>query len=211
MNVIENLLPVSQYVPGKNPKSLIVLHFTAGNSVESARTSWINDPRRVGAHYIVDRDGTVHRTVPDEATIFALGVKGGTPIEQRAIHIEMVSRGPLKLNGNALRWWPNNWGALACGLSDTDQYVKLDAPWRDISYFEKYQPAQIEAVADLCRHLCNRHGIRRVLPPPPIRNVTSLRTFREWGGIAAHDNFRDDKWDVSPAFPWVEFEGLLLP
>ncbi len=209
MKIISKFLPAGQFLQNTVKKSLIVLHFTAGSSVESAYSEWVRTKQRIGAHFIVDRDGAVYQTVPESNWIYALGVPQGDSIESRTLHIEMVNVGPLRQVGQSLNWWPRGWGQRFCGIEETDRFVRLDAPWRGERFFERYPVAQIEAAAELCRELTDRHDIPRVLPAPQWRNVASLPRFRSFSGIAAHDNFRQDKTDVSPAFPWLIFEELL--
>ena len=74
--------------------SMIVLHYTAGDSWESARDTFAADVPNVGelpgtcSHYVVDRDGTIHAIVP--VTIRCRHTIG---LNDRAIGIEMVQPG----------------------------------------------------------------------------------------------------------------------
>jgi hypothetical protein len=65
----------------------VVWHGTAGRTLHTpssgrpgrATTSidgWNLDALRVGAPYLVDRDGTIYRTFDDSAWIYHLGIKG---------------------------------------------------------------------------------------------------------------------------------------
>jgi len=72
-------------------RKVIVLHFTAGPSYESARNHFAsNSPNRgelpgVCAHYIVDKDGTIYETVqPGVRCRHAIG------LNHRSVGIEMV-------------------------------------------------------------------------------------------------------------------------
>jgi N-acetylmuramoyl-L-alanine amidase len=51
----------------------IVLHDTGGKTAESA-LSWFEDEKsRVSSHYVVDKDGTVYRVVPEELVAWHAG------------------------------------------------------------------------------------------------------------------------------------------
>jgi hypothetical protein len=74
----------------RNPK-VIVLHYTAGPSYESAWQVFAsNDPNRgerpgVCAHFVVDKDGTIYRTVPR-----SIRCRHAIGLNHKAVGIEMV-------------------------------------------------------------------------------------------------------------------------
>jgi hypothetical protein len=51
-------------------------------------------------------------------------------------------------------------------------------------------------------YVCERFGIRKTIPPQSRRREYDLDYFGRYRGVAAHQNFRRDKWDVGPAFDW---------
>lgn len=71
--------------------SMIVLHYTAGATWESARDTFAADAPNVGelpgtcSHYVIDRDGTIHALVP--VTVRCRHTIG---LNDRAIGIELV-------------------------------------------------------------------------------------------------------------------------
>lgn len=202
-------LGASEYMRQETTKRQIVLHFTAGGSAAGAVNSWKNDGRTVATAYVVDLNGNIFETFDPRFWAFALGVKHSLsrPSEQGAIQIEIVGWGPLKRVGNDLCSWPKNWTNRFCGVDETWKYVK--SPFRGIEYFSAFPDVQIEAIAALVRSLCRRFDIPTVVPPLDMRGVANVVRAHGHRGIVAHENYRQDKWDVGPAFPWVRFEQLI--
>lgn len=198
-----------QYMQQETAKRQIVLHFTAGSTARGAFDSWVRDSRTVATAFIVDLNGTIYETFDPRYWAFALGVKGGLarPSEQAAIQIEIVGWGPLKRVGGALYSWPKNWGNRYCGVEETSKYVRK--PFRGIDYFSDYPSVQFEAVAALCRYLCQRFEIPADIPPADFRGVCNVSRANLFRGVVAHENYRQDKWDVGPAWDWARFEQLI--
>jgi len=65
-----------------------------------------------------------------------------------------------------------------------------------------YTDAQYETLGRFLPVLCADHGIPPTLPEPRLRGEANLAHFSGFRGIAAHQNFRSDKFDVGPAFDW---------
>jgi hypothetical protein len=87
-----------------------------------------------------------------------------------------------------------------CRLDETDRYVA--ASYRGKSHFALFPDTQVDAVATLVRGLCERFAIRPTLPPDRLRFECDPPTFASYQGVCSHANFRTDKWDIGPAFPW---------
>lgn len=198
-----------QYLRQETPKRQIVLHFTAGGTARGAFDTWVADPRTVATAYIVGTDGLIYETFDPKYWAFALGVKGSAarPAEQAAIQIEIVGWGPLKLRGDMLCSWPADWSKRYCTLDETHRYVKQT--FRGIHYFSSYPDAQIAAVTALVGYLCRRFQIPAVVAPPSMRGVANVAQAAAFRGIVAHENYRQDKWDVGPAFPWDRLQGAI--
>ena len=200
-------LAESLYLPEKHQKDLIVLHFTAGTSCESAYRTWAADPRRIATAYGVDPDGTIEEFFPPEAWAFHLGIRGTRRHDQRSIGIEIANVGPLRpdpSNPKQLNWWPGNWGTRYCDLCDEHNYVAKQ--YRDVDYFAVMPDEQQHAVASLVRYLCKRFRIPVRVDDAARDGVYDLKYFASYAGIASHANFRRDKWDVGPAFRWEELD-----
>ncbi len=196
-------LTADQYLPQETRKDLIILHFTAGRSSESAYKTWKASPERVATAYGVDADGTVCEFFPPECWAYHLGVKGTHAHDRRSIGIEIANVGPLKLapdNREQLNWWPANWGTRYCALDAIDAYKR--ASYRGIDYFATMPEPQQEAVGTLVRALCQRFQIPREASVQARSGDYDPVRFAQYRGVATHSNFRRDKWDVGPAFDW---------
>lgn len=192
-----------QYLPQQHKKDLIVLHFTAGTSCESAYRTWAGNPDRIATAFGVDPDGCIAEFFPPECWAYHLGIKGTHRHDQRSIGIEIANVGPLKLSPAdpmQLNWWPNDWGTRYCDLSETERYCR--AAFRGIDYFAVMPEIQQQAVGRLVNELCERFSIPRVASLKARNGDFDLHAFDSYTGVATHTNFRRDKWDVGPAFDW---------
>jgi len=196
-------LPAKEYLPEVQPKDLIVLHFTAGRSARSAFDTWAGHPARIATAYVVDPDGSIYELFDPAHWAFHLGVKGTSRHDRRSIGVEIANVGPLKPDPNdpdRLNWWPNDWGARWCRRDEHDKYI--EAPFRTIRFFASMPAVQQDAVAQLVSYLRERFEIPGKLPAASKRVAYDRAYFSKFQGVAAHHNFRKDKWDVGPAFDW---------
>lgn len=191
-------------------KDLVVLHFTAGTTAKGAFDTWRLDPLRVATAYIVDVDGTIYEVFPPQFWAAHLGVKGTNNLhDKRSIGIEIVNVGPLQRSTDdpsVLNWWPRKSKDAAdfttrfCRLDETHRYVP--GPYRGKSHFASFPDAQVDATAALVRSICDRFAISPTLPGSSRRFEFEPGTFATYKGVCSHANFRQDKWDIGPAFPW---------
>lgn len=197
------VLPTKEFYPEVVEKDLVVLHFTSGQSSQSAFDTWMNNPEHVATAYIVDPDGTVYEIFDPSYWAFHLGVKGTSVHDRRSVGIEIANVGPLKpppADPNRLNWWPKDWGTPWCHLDEADRYVR--STYRGITYYASFPHPQVEAVSRLVAHVCERFGIPKTIPPRSRRGECDLAYFSPRKGVVAHQNFRQDKWDIGPAFDW---------
>lgn len=191
------------YLPEKQKIDLIVLHFTAGLTCESAYRTWQADPRRIATAYGVDPDGTIVEFFPPEAWAYHLGIRGTSIHDRRSIGIEIANAGPLRPDPTVpgqLNWWPGNWRQRYCHFEESSRYVT--AEYRGIQYFAAMPLVQMEATARLVRQLCLDFGIPLLAGDDARQGVFNADRFAAYQGVASHSNFRADKWDVGPAFAW---------
>jgi hypothetical protein len=114
MNIQQYPLKKSQYFPDLTEKKFVVWHGTAGRMMHTpvsgrpgkATTSidgWNLSADRVGAPWLVDRDGTIYQTFNDAAWIYHLGLKGTKgAYDKQSVAIEFANEGPLDLDGDRL-------------------------------------------------------------------------------------------------------------
>lgn len=204
------VLPAKEIVAEKTRKDLVVLHFTAGRTARSAFDTWRNDPLRIATSYIVDVDGTIYEVFHPSFWAAHLGIKGTNNLhDRRSIGIEIANVGPLQrstVDPAILNWWPpKSKGAPEfttkfCSLDETDRYVT--AQYRTKSHFASFPAVQVDAVAALVRGLCDHFSISPTLPSLARRFECDVNAFATYKGVCTHANFRLDKWDIGPAFPW---------
>lgn len=198
-------LPAGQFVDEIHEKDLIVIHHTVGGSARSTFEYWKQDPARIGTAFIVERDGMIYQTFPEDRWAYHLGLKGadaaGGRHERRSIGIEIASEGALVEKDGGLFAFG--------GTRHVDRLKSFDLgfAWRGFRYFDAYDPPQLEAVFLLVADLLDRHpGIPRQTVrdhrsgPGAIDGIDRL-SFR---GVLGHADLRADKSDPHPGFPWAE-------
>lgn len=189
------------YYKTKTKKNKIVLHFTAGilhgDIGELTR-------QHVSVPYVVARNGTIYELFHPDYWSYSMGpgaTGGNTTQSKGSIGIEISNYGPLKKEGDVLK---TIYGKVYCTLLQTDAYVKVD-DFRGYQYFATYTNAQYKSVDSLITNLCRKYDILRKLPRPFERDITFKEDPGE--GIWSHQNFREDKLDVGPAFLWNRISG----
>ncbi len=205
-------LPESSFFRQRVPKDLIVLHATASSTARSVFETWKRpDNGKIAVAYVVERDGRIYEMFPPDCWAYHLGMRTRNPghyNDRRSIGIEIVNPGPLRPDpegGDTLNWWPDNFRKPWCLISEEEKYVRRE--YRGYRYYASYAPEQELAVRRLTEWLCRRFSIPRIAPPATLRDVCDPDTFCRFRGIAAHHNFRPDKFDVGPAWNW----DCLLP
>ena len=181
-----------------------MLHFTAGSRVDGAYNSWMQQSIQIGTPYVVDSDGTVYEFFDPKYWAYNLGVVGpkaqNHKHDKRSVAIETINMGPLKLVGNTLMSWPGNYTQKFCDVSETDRYVK--ASYRGFDYFQAFPVVQKQAIVELVKYISTTFSIPIVLPPTDKRTICDLDFFDTWKGVASHQNYRPDKFDIGPAWDW---------
>ncbi len=75
---------------------MLILHYTGMASAEAALARLCDPASRVGAHYLVDEDGTICRLAPEERRAWHAGVsvwRGRTDVNAASIGVEIVNPG----------------------------------------------------------------------------------------------------------------------
>ena len=205
-------LPAVQFVGEKQAKDLIVLHFTAGGSVEGAYQSWLSTKERVATAYLVDLDGHIYEVFDPACWACHLGVAAahnpGFRQDKRSIGIEIVNWGGLKLDpGEQLNCWPKQYRTRYCGLNEKARYVGKS--FRGLDYFAAFPESQQSAVCRLTRSLCDQFAIPKQIPLPAQRDRLDWSYYENYRGVASHQNFHAEKTDIGPAFDWERLSRVL--
>lgn len=184
-----------QLIPGGESmpvRRLLVIHYTEGATAQSSINYWNEKPSRkkdLGAHLIIDRDGTVTQCRPFNRTISHAGVS-----RWRDPKTGILYRG---LNSCAIGIELANGGNVARLARSNSRLPMIDAVHRNkrvVEPWEQYTPAQIAACTFISKALVERYNL---------------------DDITGHDCVAPErKIDPGPAFPMKElrescgFSGL---
>lgn len=208
-------LPINKYFSEPQPKRMIVIHFTAGTTAAGAFSTFKNSTSRMGVPFIIDRDGKTYELfAPEYWAIHLFRHKSGEyplyyRLERNTVPIEIVNVGPLKpdrTHPRQLNWWipadaltgQATYRTAWCTLDEKEKYVKKTD--REIDYFATFTEPQYVALKKLIDHLCLRFNILTQAPADKLK--TDLEKMANFNGIVCHQNFRNDKYDIGPAFQW---------
>lgn len=200
MNIKSYRLSPGQWFPEPTRKTHVVWHGTAGRTRDTpfhgrpgyATTSiegWNRNPHRVGAPWLVDRDGKIYRTFDDAGWIYHLGLKGTNGrYDRSSVAIELANELALTRKGDRLY-------AFGQETADTVYTGAFFArEWRGSSWFAEPDEAQIDAAIELTLDICRRHAIEPVFYHPST-TWDFPRCF-EVATILCHSNCRKDKTDL---------------
>ena len=200
MNIKPFPLKKGQWFPESTAKKFVVWHGTAGRTRDTpvsgrpgrATTSiegWNLNEERVGAPYLVDRDGTIHKTFEDSGWIYHLGLKGTNGrYDRSSVAIEFANEGGLSLDGDRL---------YAFGMNTPNTVYTgsfLQYEWRGFNFFAQLDEAQVDAGIALTLDICRRHDIDPVFYFPST-TCDFPRCFQV-ATIVCHSNCRADKTDL---------------
>lgn len=195
-STIQNhLLEGVPYVPspnrsGKFTKGLpdtLILHYTAGPSLESAKNTFLNSSAKASAHILIDRDGSVLQMVPFDTIAWHAGEsKWGKRkgLNNYSIGIELVNAGKLtKEKGGYVAWFGTKYAAK-------DILKAVHRNETEASYWQKYTDKQLAACEKLVALLIKEYRISTLL---------------------GHEEISPGrKVDPGPAFPLDEMRAKLL-
>ena len=205
------------YYDEEQPKSLIVLHYTAGQLTGDIPTL-MNPDLKVSVAYVLARDGTIYRLFDDGRWSYHLGgttadpcVGGNEVNSKRSIAIEISNFGWVSESGTALKTYT---GTGYCTKEDTHLFHTLGSAWRGQRYFAAFTDAQYTNLKKLLKCLTAKHNIPYKLVDATgsadqaarYKMFASKDEARAFKGIASHSNFRQGKWDIGPAFDWHRLE-----
>jgi hypothetical protein len=200
MNIQPYPLKPGQWFRETTPKKFVVWHGTAGRTMHTpvagrpgkATTSidgWNLNEDRVGAPYLVDRDGAIYKTFEDDGWIYHLGIKGTSGRYDRiSVAIEFANE--LALIHQGTRHY-------AFGIQTPNTIYRgpiLATQWRGSYYYAQLDEAQIDAGIELTLDICRRHDIEPVFYYPST-TYDFPRCFQV-ATIICHSNCRRDKTDL---------------
>jgi hypothetical protein len=200
MNIQPYSLKRGQFFPETTAKKYVVWHGTAGRTTHTpvsgrpakATTSiegWNRNADRVGAPWLVDRDGTIYQTFEDSGWIYHLGLAGTKGrYDRQSVAIEFANEGPLETDGDRL----HAFGKITPHTVYTGPL--LAHHWRGFDFFAQLDEAQVDAGLELTLDVCRRHGIDPLFYYPST-TFDFPRCFQV-ATIVCHSNCRTDKTDL---------------
>jgi len=190
----------------KFEKKRVVLHFTVGHL--QGDISSLSDPNRghVSTSFVIGRDGTVYQLFSSYYWSYHLGrgaIGGNGSNSKTSVGIEISNYGPLVRKGDNLEtvYSKRPGHDPFCSITDKDQYIELDQPYRGYKYYAKFTDGQYESIIVLLRYLTARYEIPRAFVDKDKR-FEATAAGANFDGIITHVNSRADKVDIGPAFDW---------
>ena len=165
----------------------IVIHYTAGASLESS-VNTLRDPKvKASAHVVVGRNGEIKQLIPFNKVAWHAGrSEWGTRIglNKYSIGIEIDNAGLLDKVGDQFHTW---WGAT---MPQDQVYMGVHRNESQTSYWHAFTEKQIDVLFQLCSVIKEKYNIQEILGHEEI---------------APHR-----KQDPGPAFPLDKLRQRLL-
>ena len=200
MNITNYPLNAGQWVATATPKRWVVWHATEGRTsatpykgqpgkATSSIDDWNSSPQRIGAPWLVDRDGTIFRAFDDSEWIAHLGIKNtNNKYDRASVGIEIANEGLLKEANNQLYAFD----VVSTNTKYTGKNFVL--PWRNGRFWAKLDEAQVDATIELTVDICSQFSIDPVFYYPSTK--FDYPACFEKATILCHSNCREDKTDL---------------
>jgi N-acetylmuramoyl-L-alanine amidase len=138
----------------------IVIHYTAGENAESAIRTLTDPERRVSAHLVVGKGGSITQLLPFDTVGWHAGAsqwQGRTSLNQYSIGIEIDNAGQLEeRDGRCVSWFGKAYpeSEVVRGVHRNQEAL---TPWHRFPY------EQIRLVEELCALLMAEYGIEEIV------------------------------------------------
>jgi N-acetylmuramoyl-L-alanine amidase len=161
----------------------IIIHYTAGASAQSS-VRYLSDPtKKVSAHLVIDRDGSIFQLVPFNIKAWHAGKSsylGRKNMNDYTIGIELQNYGPLTKDGAYFYTW-------------FKKKVPITQVWTEPgkhhnTYWHDYNLLQLKTVRNICELLIKKYNLKY---------------------IAGHSDITTRKQDPGPAFPLDDFKNMI--
>lgn len=165
----------------------VVIHYTAGSSLNSS-AKWLQNPRaKASAHVVVGKTGEVIQLAPFNIRTWHAGRsswKGRSGLNQYSIGIEIDNAGPLTRTPDG---YTTHFGKHVDNQNVVLATHKLDTTERG---WEAYTSLQLQVVEEICWALKEAYNIAE---------------------IVGHDDIAPSrKRDPGPAFPMADLQNRIL-
>ncbi|MCF7805306.1 MAG: N-acetylmuramoyl-L-alanine amidase [Candidatus Marinimicrobia bacterium] len=138
----------------------VVIHYTAGGSLEGAVRTLCDPERSASAHVVVGREGEIVQLVPFNTIAWHAGKsshQGRESFNQFSVGIEIDNAGQLtKTEQGFSSWFGRNY-------SEEEVIHAVHQNRTEPDYWQKYSEEQIAAVFDLCTLLMQTYPIELIV------------------------------------------------
>jgi N-acetylmuramoyl-L-alanine amidase len=179
------LVPTPNVGSGRLAATYLVIHYTAGRSLESS-VAWLTNPQAgASAHLVIGRDGRIVQLAPFDRVTWHAGEsrwRGVTGLNRHSIGIELDNAGILERKGGVLQAW---FGGAYPETEAVEAAHRNDGVMR---WWHVFTEPQIEATAQAARALVQHYGLAEVIghddiapgrkkDPGPAFPMDSVRSF----------------------------------
>lgn len=174
------------------PKFL-VMHFTADWRAHTAVNYFMDPTKKVSAHIILDRDGTLIQMVPFNQRGWHAGKsywRGHSGLNDSSIGIEVVNYGPTPLSDAEGRPLTREGRAFPKDVGDPKDWVRADHVLEKgrFQWWQKFTEAQMSVLDELTPLLVETYNLREVVGHDEIATPSGRKT------------------DPGPAFPLAHYK-----
>lgn len=138
----------------------LVIHYTAGRSLESS-ANWLKDDRAsASAHLVIGKSGKVIQLVPFNKIAWHAGIskwKGRTGLNHFSIGIELDNVGKLEKRADG---YYTSWGTR---VKDENVVMATHKAETDEKGWEAYTEKQLEVLEQVCMLLKEKYAIREIV------------------------------------------------
>jgi len=217
INSTKYVLPNKNYYAEPKLKKAIVLHHTNGWTVVKDTADmpsmnhfnwWKSTDVHVSTAFSIDYKGNIYQHFDPKFWAYHLGLGSAKDyMDKYSIGIEITNEGGLTKEADGSFLWYS--GSISAPYNrPNDQPIEVKEGWRGFNWFAPYSEEQYESALWLVKYLCNEFNIKK--------NFISDCNYHpelldgKFEGIFTHTNVRDypetnNKWDLSPAFPFKKF------
>jgi len=149
-------------------RRFIIIHYTAGPSLEGTLRTFANPKKQVSAHLVIDRDGKIAQVVPFNRVAWHAGASSWKPAGSRkivglnnySIGIELVNAGPLTFTpGSGYFTW---WGAVVPPTEVVEVDPKAPESFHK-KFWHRFPGEQISTLVDIAEALTSWYGLEDIL------------------------------------------------
>ena len=141
-------------------------------------------------HFVVSKLGMVYQLFD---TNYSSNTFDNPKIDRKQIKIAVENLGWL--NKNTITGILHNW------IGDPYRSEPHIRNWRNYYFWDKYGETQLNSLAELCEHLCEKHSIYKQTVP----SQGYLEKASNFNGIICKSNFASIYTDINPSFNFRVF------